>query len=307
MAITADKIWFDGELVPFADAKVHVLTHTLHYGLGAFEGIRCYKRGNGRSAIFRLHEHIRRLFDSAHICLMEIPFTIEEVEQACVDTVNANGFEDCYLRPVVFLGDGEMGLGAMGNKVRLSVIAWQWGTYLGDEGLKNGIRAKVSSFARNHVNTMMAKGKINGQYVNSILAKREVMLQGYQEAIMLDTEGYVSEASGENVFMIRDGEILTTPIGGSILGGITRDTIVTLARERDLTVKEMRFTRDMLYVADEVFVVGTAAEVTPIREIDNRKIGNGSPGPLTQALQSAYFDHVKGNAASHPEWLTYVN
>lgn len=307
MAITADKIWFDGELVPFADAKVHVLTHTLHYGLGAFEGIRCYKRGNGRSAIFRLHEHIRRLFDSAHICLMEIPFTIEEVEQACVDTVNANGFADCYLRPVVFLGDGEMGLGAMGNKVRLSVIAWQWGTYLGDEGLKNGIRAKVSSFARNHVNTMMAKGKINGQYVNSILAKREVMLQGYQEAIMLDTEGYVSEASGENVFMIRDGEILTTPIGGSILGGITRDTIVTLARERDLTVKEMRFTRDMLYVADEVFVVGTAAEVTPIREIDNRKIGNGSPGPLTQALQSAYFDHVKGNAASHPEWLTYVN
>ncbi len=307
MAITADKIWFDGELVPFADAKVHVLTHTLHYGLGAFEGIRCYKRGNGRSAIFRLHEHIRRLFDSAHICLMEIPFTIEEIEQACIDTVNANGFEDCYLRPVVFLGDGEMGLGAMGNKVRLSVIAWQWGTYLGEEGLKNGIRAKVSSFARNHVNTMMAKGKINGQYVNSILAKREVMLQGYQEAIMLDTEGYVSEASGENVFMIRDGEILTTPIGGSILGGITRDTIVTLARERDLTVKEMRFTRDMLYVADEVFVVGTAAEVTPIREIDNRKIGNGSPGPLTQALQSAYFDHVKGNAASHPEWLTYVN
>lgn len=307
MAITADKIWFDGELVPFADAKVHVLTHTLHYGLGAFEGIRCYKRGNGRSAIFRLHEHIRRLFDSAHICLMEIPFTIEEIEQACVDTVNANGFEDCYLRPVVFLGDGEMGLGAMGNKVRLSVIAWQWGTYLGEEGLKNGIRAKVSSFARNHVNTMMAKGKINGHYVNSILAKREVMLQGYQEAIMLDTEGYVSEASGENIFMIRDGEILTTPIGGSILGGITRDTIVTLARERDLTVKEMRFTRDMLYVADEVFVVGTAAEVTPIREIDNRKIGNGSPGPLTQALQSAYFDHVKGNAASHPEWLTYVN
>lgn len=307
MAISADKIWFDGELIPFADAKVHVLTHTLHYGLGAFEGIRCYRRADGRPAIFRLKEHIRRLFDSCHICLMEIPFSQEEIERACIETVKANGFGDCYLRPVVFLGDGEMGLGARTNKVRVSVIAWEWGTYLGEEGLQNGIRAKVSSFARNHVNTMMAKGKINGHYVNSILAKREVMLQGYQEAIMLDTEGYVSEASGENIFLIRDGEIITTPIGGSILGGITRDTIVQLAKDRDLTVKEMRFTSDMLYVADEVFVVGTAAEVTPIREIDNRTIGDGTPGPLTKDLQKAYFDHVRGSATTHAEWLTFVD
>lgn len=307
MAITAEKIWFDGEMVAFADAKIHVLTHTLHYGLGAFEGIRCYKRGNGRSAIFRLKEHIRRLFDSAHIVTMEIPWTPEQIEQACIDVVKANGFENCYIRPVVFLGDGEMGLAALSNKVRVAVIAWEWGTYLGDEGLKKGIRGKVSSFQRNHVNSVMAKGKINGHYVNSILAKREVMKQGYQEAIMLDTDGYVSEASGENIFIVRDNVMMTTPVGGSILDGITRHTIMKLAAERNIEVKEMRFTRDMLYVADEVFAVGTAAEITPVREIDDRKVGTGEPGPITRMLQDAYFDLVRGNSEDHNEWLAYIN
>lgn len=307
MAITAEKIWFDGEMIAFEDAKVHVLTHTLHYGLGAFEGIRCYKRGNNRSAIFRLEDHIRRLFESCHIVTINIPFTREQIVQACIDTVKANNFEDCYVRPVVFLGHGEMGLSAMSNRVHVSVIAWKWGAYLGDDGLNNGIRGKVSSFSRNHVNAVMAKGKINGHYVNSILAKREVMAQGYQEAIMLDTDGYVSEASGENIFIVRDNLIITTPVGMSILDGITRHTIMKLAQERDMQVKELRFTRDMLYVADEVFAVGTAAEVTPIREIDDRAIGTGKPGPITKALQAAYFDLVRGNSTDHNEWLTYIN
>lgn len=307
MAITADKIWFDGEMVAFEDAKIHVLAHTLHYGLGAFEGIRCYKRGNDRSAIFRLKDHIRRLFESCHIVTIDIPWTQDEIEQACVDIVTANNFEDCYIRPVVFLGHGEMGLSAMSNKVRVAVAAWEWGAYLGDQGLTDGIRGKVSSFARNHVNAVMAKGKVNGHYVNSILAKREVMKQGYQEAIILDTEGYVSEASGENVFLVRDNTIITAPLGMSILDGITRHTVITLAQERDMQVKELRFTRDMLYVADEVFACGTAAEITPIREVDDRMIGDGKLGPITKALQEAYFDLVRGDSADHAEWLTYVN
>ncbi len=307
MAIKADKIWMDGEMIPFADAQVHVLTHTLHYGLGAFEGIRCYQRADGQSAIFRLQDHIRRLYETCHICTIDIPFPQEEIVQACIDVVNANGFEDCYLRPVVFLGDGEMGLAAMSNKVRVAVIAWPWGAYLGDEGLNKGIRAKIASLQRHHVNSSMVKGKINGQYVNSILAKREVMAMGYHEAIMLDTEGYVSEASGENIFLVHKGRMYTTPLGMSILEGITRDTIVTLARERNIEIIEQRFTRDVLYVADEIFMTGTAAEVTPVRELDNRKIGTGEPGPVTKALQAAYFDHVKGSAETHPEWLTYIH
>lgn len=307
MAIQADRIWLDGEMIDFADAKIHILTHTLHYGLGAFEGIRCYRRADGRSAIFRLREHIRRLFDSCLIATLEIPFTPEEIERACVETVLANKFEDCYIRPVVFLGHGEMGLSAMSNKVRVGVICWKWGSYLGDEGITNGIRAKVSSFNRHHVNASMVKGKINGQYVNSILAKREVMAAGYQEAILLDTEGYVSEASGENIFLVRDGRLMTTPGGSSILGGITRDTILTLAADQKYVVVEQRFSRDMLYTADEIFMTGTAAEVTPVREIDDRMIGRGVPGPVTKALQAAYFDHVKGGAEDHYEWLTFVN
>lgn len=307
MTIQSDYVWLDGKHVPFEDAKVHVLTHTLHYGLGAFEGIRAYKRANGRTAIFRLQEHIRRLFDSCHIVTMEIPFTQKEVCDACVETIQKNNFEDCYIRPIVFLGDGEMGLAALSNDVRISVSTWKWGAYLGDEGLKNGIRAKISSFNRHHVNTAMVKGKINGQYVNSILAKREVMKQGYQEAIMLDTQGYVSEASGENIFIIRDDELFTTPYGSSILGGITRDTILRLARDNKFKISEQRFTRDMLYTADEMFVVGTAAEVTPIREVDDRRIGTGKPGPITKKLQEGYFDIVSGSAEDPHQWLTYIN
>lgn len=307
MAITADKVWLDGEMVDFADAKIHILSHTLHYGLGAFEGIRSYRRADGRAAIFRLREHIKRLFDTCHICTMEIPFTREEIEQACIDTVRANGFKDCYIRPVVFLGDGFMGLGALANKVRVGIIAWEWGSYLGEEGLQKGIRAKVSSFNRHHVNASMVKGKINGQYVNSVLAKREVMAMGYHEAIMLDTEGYVSEASGENMFLVIDGQIYTTPLGASILGGITRDTVMRLAHERNYKIHLQRFTRDMMYTADEVFMTGTAAEVTPVREIDDRKIGAGEPGPVTREIQAAYFDLVKGAATDHQEWLAFVN
>lgn len=306
MAIQADKIWMDGELVNFADANVHVLTHSLHYGYAAFEGIRCYKRADGRGAIFRLKEHIDRLYETCHILMIEVPWTREEFMEACLETVRANGFKDCYLRPMIFLGDGEMGLSALSNRVRGTIIAWEWGAYLGDEGLKNGIRARISSFARHHVNVGMVKGKITGQYVNSILAKREALADGYQEAILLDTQGYVSEGSGENLFAIRHGQVHTTPYNGSILGGITRDTVITLAREQGLEIVEQRFTRDFLYLCDEVFVVGTAAELTPIREIDHRTVGNGTPGPITRQLQQLYFDQVKGSAESHPEWFSHL-
>jgi branched-chain amino acid aminotransferase len=307
VSIKADKIWMDGELVNFEDAQVHVLTHTLHYGLGAFEGIRCYKRVDGRSAIFRLAEHVERLLESCHIAtLTGLAWGQEEIERACIETVKANSFTDCYLRPMVFVGHGRMGLAAMDNPIRLSIAAWEWGSYLGDEGMGRGIRAKVSSFARHHVNAGMVKGKINGQYVNSILAKREAMADGYEEAIMLDTDGYVTEGTGENIFVVKRGVIYTTDFHGAILGGITRDTIMTLAREKGYEVREANMTRDFLYVADEIFVVGTAAEVTPIREVDQRKIGKGEPGPVTKALQAAYFDQVRGGADNHPEWLAYI-
>ncbi len=306
MAIETDKIWMDGELVDYEDATIHVLTHTLHYGLGAFEGIRCYEQEDGRAAVFRLGAHIRRMLDTCKIATLDCPFSQAELEEACLLTIRANQFSDCYIRPVVFLGHGEMGLSALSNDVRVAIITWAWGAYLGEEGLNHGIRAKVASFNRHHVNASMVKGKINGQYVNSILAKREVMKAGYQEAIMLDTEGYISEASGENLFVIYDGKLVTTPLGASILGGITRDTIATLARDRGYEVVEQRFTRDFLYTADEIFMTGTAAEITPVREVDDRQIGTGRPGPITKELQQAYFNTVKGKDTAHPEWLTIV-
>lgn len=307
MGFDAETLWLDGEFIDFDEANVHVLTHTLHYGLGAFEGIRCYRRGNGRSAIFRLEDHIDRLFDTCQIATIDVPYEREKIEEVCVEVVRRNGLADSYLRPIVFLGSGEMGLGATGNEVRVAVVTWEWGAYLGDEGLEKGIRAKVASFNRHHVNTSMVKGKITGQYVNSILAKREVTQMGYDEAIMLDTEGYVSEASGENIFIVRDGKIFTPPLGSSILEGVTRNTLVTLARESGFEVVEQRFTRDFMYTADEVFMTGTAAEVTPVREIDDREIGDETPGPVTAELQSTYFEHVKGTADGHPEWLTYLD
>ena len=306
MAIVTDKIWLDGELVDYADATVHVLTHSLHYGLGAFEGIRCYEQANGSSAVFRLDDHLKRLIETCKIATIDCPYNQEELKEACLDTIRANGTKDCYIRPIVFLGHGQMGLSATSNDVRVSVITWPWGAYLGDEGLSHGIRAKVASFNRHHVNSSMVKGKITGQYVNSILAKREVMRSGYDEAIMLDTEGYISEASGENIFLIRNDTIYTTPLGSSILGGITRATLIDLARERGYIVEEQRYTRDFLYVADEIFMTGTAAEVTPVREVDDRTIGAGEPGPITTALQTAYFDTVKGRTDGHSEWLTVV-
>ena len=304
-AVSGEAIWLDGEFVDWDAARVHILTHTLHYGLGVFEGIRCYETDDGRSAVFRLGEHIRRLYDSAHINLMKIPFEAERIEEVCLETLRRNHLRSGYLRPLVFVGDGEMGLNPGGNAIRVAVIAWSWGKYLGDEGVERGIRAKVSTYSRHFVNAKMTKGKTCGDYVNSILAKREALLDGYDEAIMLDTQGLVSEASGENVFVVRDG-VIATPTLHSVLGGITRATVITLARERGLPVEERAITRDELYVADEVFLTGTAAEVTPIREIDRRRIGAGGRGPVAEALQSAFFDVVAGREPRHEGWLTYL-
>jgi branched-chain amino acid aminotransferase len=298
------KIWVDGELVPWDDAQVHVLTHSLHYGLGAFEGIRAYKRTNGKTTVFRLREHIDRLFDSCKMILMQPKQTREQIIQACLDTLRANGMDEGYLRPMVFLGEGAMGIYAPNNPVRTTVIAWKWGAYLGDEALKNGIRAKISSFARHHVNVSLAKAKMMGQYTNSVLAKREAKFGGYDEAIMLDANGYVSEGSGENIFVIKKGIIYTPDLASSILEGITRDTVITLAKEMGFEVREQRITRDQLWLADEVFFTGTAAEITPVREVDNRPIGEGVVGPITTKLQTRYFDVVRGSDTSHPEWLT---
>lgn len=305
-----DSIWLDGTLVPFSKAEVHVLTHTLHYGVGAFEGIRAYRRPDGGGAIFRLPEHIDRLFDSCHICLLDIPFTREQLTQACIDTMRANKLTEAYLRPLVFLGDGELGLGSTGNPVRVAIAVYEWGAYLGEEGLKRGIRAKISSFTRGGLNSTLSKGKICGQYVNSVLAKREALKAGYSEAILLDGNGLVAEASGENIFLVKRGRIKTPPLSSPILAGITRDTIITLAREEGMAVEESTFARDELYLADEVFCCGTAAELTPVREIDDRRIGAGECGPVTRKLQDAYFAVVKGRPGkekpSHPEWLTFL-
>lgn len=298
------KIWMDGELVDWDDANVHVLTHSLHYGLGAFEGIRAYKRANGKSFVFKLREHVDRLFDSCKMILLKPEFTREQVMSACLDTLRANGMDEGYLRPMVFMGDGAMGIYAPSNPVRTTVIAWKWGAYLGDEALKNGIRAKISSFARHHINVSLAKGKIMGQYTNSVLAKREAKFGGYDEAILLDPSGYVSEGSGENIFIVKNGVLLTPDLSSSILQGITRDTIIQLAREMGYVVQETRITRDQLWLADEAFLTGTAAEITPVREVDNRAIGEGTVGPITKAIQAKYFDVVKGEGTSHPEWLT---
>jgi branched-chain amino acid aminotransferase len=304
-AVRGEKIWLDGRFVDWSEARVHVLTHTLHYGLGVFEGIRCYRTADERSAIFRLPEHLRRLYDSARINLLQIPFPRPVLEQACIEALRANHLLEGYIRPLVFIGDGEMGLNPGGNAIRVAVIAWAWGKYLGEEGQARGIRAKVSTFSRHFVNAKMTKGKTCGDYVNSILAKREALLDGYDEAIMLDTQGLVSEASGENIFVVRDGVVATPTLHG-VLGGITRATVIEIARDKGIPVEERAITRDELYVADEVFLTGTAAEVTPIREIDRRPIGEGTRGPVTALLQSAFFDVVEGRERKYERWLTYV-
>ena len=303
MVEKVEKIWFDGELIDWDAAQVHVLTHTLHYGLGVFEGIRCYRTADGRSAVFRLKEHVDRLFNSAHIVQMKIPFSPEQVGNAILETLRANQLREGYIRPLAFIGEGAMGLYATDNPIHLSIVVWPWGAYLGEEGLEAGIRAKISSFTRHHVNAAMTKAKICGYYVNSIMAKREAMADGYDEAVMLDADGFIAEASGENLFVVRDGGLLTPPLT-SILGGITRDTIIRVAGDKGIPLAERRFTRDELYTADEAFLTGTAAEVTPIREVDRRPIGDGKRGPVTSVLQEAYFDIVKGKGTKHAEWLT---
>ncbi len=307
MVQKAESIWFDGELVPWDECNVHVLTHTLHYGLGVFEGIRAYQRADGRSAIFRLREHIERFVKGARMITLPMEFDVDQLVAACVDTVRANKLRACYLRPIAFVGDGAMGVAAMTNPTHVAIATWPWGAYLGDDGLTKGVRLKTSTFNRPHVNSQLHKGKVCGHYVNSILAKREALLDGYDEALLLDTSGYVSEASGENVFAFFDGAIHTSPYGGAILGGITRATLSTLAKELGYEVKEGPLTRDTLYLADEVFMCGTAAEVTPVREIDGRTIGAGVRGPVTERLQGLYFDVVKGSYDKHPEWFTFYD
>jgi len=294
----------DGKLVPWDKANVHILTHTLHYGLGAFEGIRCYSTPKG-PAIFRLDEHVTRLFQSAHIFQMEIPFSEADIRKAIIDTVRKNKLKECYIRPLVYIGYGAMGLYPKNNPIRVAIAAWPCGAYLGDEGLEKGIKIRTSSFIRNHVNSSMSRGKICGYYVNSQLSKKEAIASGCDEGILLDTEGYVSEGSGENIFIVRKGALKTTPLT-SILEGITRDSIIAIAKNEGVDVKEERFTRDEIYISEEAFFTGTAAEVTPIRELDGRKIGKGSRGPITKQLQTIFFNAVKGQDKQYDSWLTYV-
>jgi len=297
-------IWFDGQFVPWREAKVHVLTHTLHYGMGVFEGVRAYKAKQG-TCIFRLQEHTDRLFGSAHIMNMQMPFDKKTIIEAQKAAVRENHLETAYIRPMCFYGSEGLGLRADNLKVHVIIAAWSWGSYLGADGLEKGIRIKTSSITRHHVNISMCKAKANGHYINSMLALQEAMSCGYDEALLLDVEGFVAEGSGENIFIIRDG-VIYTPELTSALNGITRDTIFRLAEDLKLPLKEKRITRDEVYLADEAFFTGTAAEVTPIRELDNRKIGNGGRGPITQQLQSAYFDLVHGRYDRHQEWLTPI-
>lgn len=299
-----EKIWMNGKFVAWDEANVHILTHTLHYGLGAFEGIRCYNTPKG-PAIFKLDVHVKRLFQSAHIFLMDIPYSEEEIKQAIIETVRVNKVKECYIRPIAYIGYGAMGLYPKGNPIDVSIAVWPWGAYLGEDCIEKGIRVKTSSFIRNHVNSNMSRGKICGYYVNSQLAKKEAIMTGYDEAVLLDTEGYISEGSGENVFIVRNGVLKTTPLT-SILEGITRDSILTIAGDMGIEAKEERFTRDEVYIAGEAFFTGTAAEITPIRELDNRKIGAGHAGEITKKLQSAFFDIVKGKNTKYDSWLTYV-
>lgn len=307
VATMADRdglIWLDGEFVPWRDAKVHVLTHTLHYGMGCFEGVRAYNTDDG-TAIFRLHEHTNRLFRSAKILGMKMPYDKETVNEAQKAAVRENKLESAYIRPMAFYGSEGMGIRADNLNVHLMVAAWHWGSYLGEENMTRGIRIKTSSFTRHHVNVTMCKAKANGNYMNSMMALQEAVSCGYDEALMLDANGFVTEGSGENFFMVRDG-VLYTPELTSALEGITRDTVIRLANDIGVKVVEKRITRDEVYIADEAFFTGTAAEVTPIRELDDRPIGDGTRGPITTQLQSLYFDQVEGRSAYYRDWNTFV-
>ena len=304
MVEATKKIWMDGTFVDWDNAQVHVLSHTLHYGLGAFEGIRCYDTARG-SAVFRLREHIDRLFHSAHIGGLKVPYTRDDIELAIIETIKINDVRACYIRPLIYLGYGEMGINNSQNPVCVSIAVWPWGAYLGEGALDDGIRVRVSSFTRHHVNVMMTKAKIVGNYANSQLAKMEAVNSGYDEAILLDPQGNVAEGSGENLFIVRNGELKTPPLT-AILEGITRNSIIDLARHLDLVVHETIFSRDELYIADEAFFTGTAAELTPIREVDDRTIGNGRPGPISHKLQQAFFRVVEGKDDAFQHWLTFI-
>jgi branched-chain amino acid aminotransferase len=300
------KVWMNGRLVDFADAKIHVFTHAIHYGSGLFEGIRCYVTKDRGPAIFRLKEHVRRLYDSCRIYRMNVPITMEEFEKACVDTVAANEFEDCYLRPVVYRGFGSLGVDPSKCPVDVVIGAWRWGKYLGAEAIEQGVDVRVSSWNRMAPNTFPALAKATGNYMNSILMRQEAAVDGYVEGIALDVNGYVSEGSGENIFVIRDGRIFTPPLGASILAGITRASIIKIARDLGLDVSEGLIPREMLYVADEVFFTGTAAEVTPVRSIDRIAIGTGKRGPITERLQKEFFAYIAGEIPDKYNWFTPV-
>jgi len=297
-------IWFNGKLVDWRDANIHVLTHSLHYGMAVFEGVRAYKTDQG-PAIFRLQEHTKRWFNSAKIFQMEMPYSQDELMKAQLEVVKVNQLESCYLRPIAWIGSEKLGISPKGNKILVSIAAWQWGAYLGEDGLNKGIRVKTSSFSRHHVNVSLVRAKASGYYINSILANQEVTAHGYDEALLLDTDGYVSEGSGENVFIVRDG-VIYTPDLASCLAGITRDSIITIAHDLGFEVREKRITRDEMYCCDEAFFTGTAAEVTPIRELDDRIIGNGGRGPVTEKIQNVFFDIVKGKNDKYLSWLTFV-
>jgi branched-chain amino acid aminotransferase len=300
------KIWMNGRLVDFADAKIHVLTHAIHYGSGVFEGIRCYVTKNEGPAIFRLNEHARRLYDSARIYRMDVPYSIDEFKRACIDTVAANEFDDCYLRPLIYRGFHSLGVDPSKCPVDVSIAAWKWGKYLGAEALEQGVDVRVSSWNRMAPNTFPALAKATANYMNSILIRMEASADGYSEGIALDVNGYVSEGSGENIFLVRDGKILTPPLGASILAGITRDSIITIARDLGFEIVEGLIPREALYVADEVFFTGTAAEVTPIRSIDRITVGAGRRGPVTERIQKEYFAYIQGEIPDRYNWLTPV-
>jgi branched-chain amino acid aminotransferase len=304
MADRDGYIWYDGKLVPWRNATTHVLTHSLHYGLAVFEGVRAYNTVNG-TAIFRVREHTDRLFNSAHVYMMKIPYTRAQLIEAQIEVVRANNLESCYLRPIAFYGSEKMGVSPRGLSVHVAIAAWPWGAYLGEEGLLKGIRVKTSSFARHHVNVSMCRAKYSGTYPNSILANLEATEDGYDEGLLLDVDGFVAEGAGENIFIVKNGKLYEPELTSALIG-ITRDTVIQLAGDMGYTVEARRITRDDLYLADEAFFTGTAAEVTPIREVDNRTIGSGSRGPVTAKLQKAFFDLVNGKHKRSKDWLTAV-
>jgi branched-chain amino acid aminotransferase len=299
------KIWMDGQMVDWRDAKIHVLSHTLHYGCGAFEGVRAYKTAQG-TAIYRLQEHTQRLFNSAKILRMNIPFSLEEVMQAQKDVVRLNNLESCYIRPLTWIGSQKLGVSPKGNKIHIMVAAWAWGAYLGEEGMKRGIRVKTSSFTRHHVNITMTQAKAVSNYTNSILANMEALDEGYDEALLLDSAGFVSEGAGENIFVIKDGVVYTPDLSAGALNGITRNTIFHICKDLGLELVQKRITRDEIYISDEAFFTGTAAEVTPIRELDRIQLGAGSRGPITEKIQTAFFDIVNGRNPKYSAWLAPV-